>query len=246
MKLLKLFRTLTLAVTAFASQADASVVIAGTRVIFPSTEREVTIQLTNDSKRPALVQAWLDDGDSRALPENIDVPFTLTPSMFRMEAGNGQTLRLVHTGEPLPADRESLFWLNVLEVPPKASATENSNRIQLAFRSRIKLMYRPAGLAGNADDAPMQVDWRVVRGDGGYAIEASNPTPYVVNFGNVQLKSGGRKHDAGMGYVLPRSTQRFPIKDLAGAPAAGATVEFGSINDWGRATDIERPVGVEP
>ncbi|MET3553980.1 fimbria/pilus periplasmic chaperone [Burkholderia sp. 567] len=215
MKLLKLFRTLTLAVTAFASQADASVVIAGTRVIFPSTEREVTIQLTNDSKRPALVQAWLDDGDSRALPENIDVPFTLTPSMFRMEAGNGQTLRLVHTGEPLPADRESLFWLNVLEVPPKASATENSNRIQLAFRSRIKLMYRPAGLAGNADDAPMQVDWRVVRG-------------------------------AGMGYVLPRSTQRFPIKDLAGAPAAGATVEFGAINDWGRATDIDRPVSVEP
>ena len=134
----------------------------------------------------------------------------------------------------------------MLEVPPKASATENSNRIQLAFRSRIKLMYRPAGLAGNADDAPMQVDWRVVRGDGGYALEARNPTPYVVNFGNVQLKSGGRKHDAGMGYVLPRSTQRFPIKDLAGAPAAGSTVEFGSINDWGRATDIDRPVSVEP
>lgn len=246
MKLLKLFRTLSLAVAAFASQADASVVIAGTRVIFPSSEREVTIQLTNDSKRPALVQAWLDDGDSRALPENIDVPFTLTPSVFRMEAGNGQTLRLVHTGEPLPADRESLFWLNVLEVPPKAAATEDRNRIQLAFRSRIKIMYRPAGLAGNVDDAPMQLDWRVVRVDGGYALEASNPTPFVVNFGNVLLKSAGRKHDAGMGYVLPRGTQRFPIKDLAGAPAAGATVEFGSINDWGRATDIERPVSVEP
>lgn len=246
MKLLKLFRTLTLAVTAFASQADASVVIAGTRVIFPSSEREVTIQLTNDSKRPALVQAWLDDGDSRALPENIDVPFTLTPSIFRMEAGNGQTLRLVHTGEPLPADRESLFWLNVLEVPPKADATEARNRIQLAFRSRIKIMYRPAGLAGNVDDAPSQLDWRVVRIDGGYALEASNPTPFVVNFGNVLLNSAGRKHDAGMGYVLPRSTQRFPIKDLAGAPAADATVEFANINDWGRATDIKRPVSVAP
>ena len=246
MKLLKLFRTLTLAVAAFASHADASVVIAGTRVIFPSSEREVTIQLTNDNKRPALVQAWLDDGDSRALPENIDVPFTLTPAIFRMEAGNGQTLRLVHTGEPLPADRESLFWLNVLEVPPKAAATEASNRIQLAFRSRIKIMYRPAGLAGNVDDAPMQVDWRVVRVDGGYALEASNPTPFVVNFGNVLLKSAGRKHDAGMGYVLPRSTQLFPIKDLAAAPTAGATVEFGSINDWGRATDLERPVSVAP
>ncbi|WP_175975693.1 fimbria/pilus periplasmic chaperone [Burkholderia sp. BCC1047] len=246
MKLLKLFRTLAVAVTAFASQADASVVIAGTRVIFPSSEREVTIQLTNDSKRPALVQAWLDDGNSGALPENIDVPFTLTPSIFRMEAGNGQTLRLVHTGEPLPADRESLFWLNVLEVPPKASTEENRNRIQLAFRSRIKIMYRPDGLTGNADDAPNQLDWRVVHVDGGYALEVSNPTSFVVNFGNVLLNSAGRKHDAGMGYVLPRSTQRFPIKHLATAPAADAMVEFGSINDWGRATDIKRPVAVAP
>ena len=134
----------------------------------------------------------------------------------------------------------------MLEVPPKASATDNRNRIQLAFRSRIKIMYRPDGLAGNADDAPGQLDWRVVRVDGGYALEASNPTPFVVNFGNVLLKSAGRKHDAGMGYVLPRSTQRFPIKDLAGPPAADATVGFGSINDWGRSTDIERPVGVAP
>ncbi|MCL4636925.1 fimbria/pilus periplasmic chaperone [Burkholderia sp.] len=246
MKPLKLLRTLTLAVIALASQADASVVIAGTRVIFPSSEREVTIQLTNDSKRPALVQAWLDDGNSSALPENVDVPFTLTPSVFRMESGNGQTLRLVHTGEPLPADRESLFWLNVLEVPPKASAENNRNRIQLAVRSRIKIMYRPDGLAGSADDAPMQLDWRVVRTDGGYALEASNPTPFVVNLGSVLLNAAGRKHDAGMGYVLPRSTQRFPIKQLAGAPAAGATVEFGSINDWGRSIDVKRPVSIAP
>ncbi|HDR9875567.1 fimbrial biogenesis chaperone [Burkholderia cenocepacia] len=246
MKPLKLLRTLTLAIIALASQADASVVIAGTRVIFPSSEREVTIQLTNDSKRPALVQAWLDDGNSSALPENVDVPFTLTPSVFRMESGNGQTLRLVHTGEPLPADRESLFWLNVLEVPPKASAENNRNRIQLAVRSRIKIMYRPDGLAGSADDAPMQLDWRVVRTDGGYALEASNPTPFVVNLGSVLLNAAGRKHDAGMGYVLPRSTQRFPIKQLAGAPAAGATVEFGSINDWGRSVDVKRPVSIAP
>lgn len=246
MKPLKLLRTLTLAIIALASQADASVVIAGTRVIFPSSEREVTIQLTNDSKRPALVQAWLDDGNSSALPENVDVPFTLTPSVFRMESGNGQTLRLVHTGEPLPADRESLFWLNVLEVPPKASAENNRNRIQLAVRSRIKIMYRPDGLAGSADDAPMQLDWRVVRTDGGYALEASNPTPFVVNLGSVLLNAAGRKHDAGMGYVLPRSTQRFPIKQLSGAPAAGATVEFGSINDWGRSVDVKRPVSIAP
>lgn len=229
-----------------AGQAHAGIVISGTRVIFPGNEREVTIKITNEGNAPALVQAWVDAGGQDESPTNIDVPFTLAPPLFRLDAGKGQTLRMMYTGESMPTDKESLFWLNVLEVPPKAAATEASNRIQLAFRSRIKIMYRPAGLAGNVDDAPMQVDWRVVRVDGGYALEASNPTPFVVNFANVLLKSAGRKHDAGMGYVLPRSTQLFPIKDLAAAPTAGATVEFGSINDWGRATDLERPVSVAP
>ncbi|WP_193100301.1 molecular chaperone [Burkholderia sp. Z1] len=247
MKLPNLLCTFLVATAAWASHADASVVIAGTRVIFPSSEREVTIQLTNDGKRPALVQTWVDNGDSHASPEHIDVPFLLAPAMFRMDPGNGQTLRLIHTGTPLPADRESLFWLNVLEVPPKAEAADDRNRIQLAFRSRIKLMYRPQELKGDAGTAPQQVTWRVVRSDAGrYALAATNPTPYVVNFGNVILKSAGHRHDAGAGYVLPGTTQQFPIKDLAGPPAANASVEFGSINDWGAVTDIERPVSAAP
>lgn len=247
MKPLKLLRTLTVAAAALATQAEASVVIAGTRVVFPSSEREVTIQLTNDGKRPALVQAWIDDGDRNALPEQIDVPFALTPSMFRMEPGTGQTLRVMHTGQPLPADKESLFWLNVLEVPPKATAGDNPNRVQLAFRSRIKIMYRPASLKGDANAAPARLDWRVTRTDGGrYALQATNPTSYVVNLGSVMLKSAGRQYDAGSGYVLPGATQRFPIKDLVAAPAAGAAVGFAAINDWGASTDIELPVSVAP
>lgn len=247
MKLPKLLCTFFAAAAAWVSQADASVVIAGTRVIFPSSEREVTIQLTNDGKRPALVQAWLDNGDSHAAPERIDVPFVLAPAMFRMDPGNGQTLRLIHTGAPLPADKESLFWLNVLEVPPKADAAEDRNRIQLAFRSRIKIMYRPQELTGDANAAPQQVTWRVVRADAGsHALAATNPTPYVVNFGNVILKSAERKYDAGAGYVLPGATQQFPIKDLSGPPAANASVEFGSIDDWGAVTDIERPLSAAP
>ncbi|PJI52023.1 molecular chaperone EcpD, partial [Methylobacterium radiotolerans] len=60
----------------------------------------------------------------------------------------------MHTGEPMPQDKESVFWLNVLEIPPKDKA--NQNLLQMAFRSRIKLFYRPAGLKGKAEDAPSQ------------------------------------------------------------------------------------------
>ena len=56
------------AVVAPATQAE--IVIHGTRVIYPSDAREVTLQVSNNGSKPALVQAWLDEGDSKALRTN--------------------------------------------------------------------------------------------------------------------------------------------------------------------------------
>ncbi|MGO4329773.1 molecular chaperone [Cupriavidus sp. 2TAF22] len=218
-----------------AAQAHASVVIAGTRIIFPAQEREVTVSLTNDGQTPALVQTWLDKGDANESPEKIDVPFTLTPAMFRLEPGKGQMLRVIYSKEPMPQDKESLFWLNVLEVPPKAEIGEDANRLQLAFRTRIKMMFRPPALPGRADEAPAKIVWEIVQADSGkgYALKASNPTPFVVNLGSIALKVEGKNFNAGMGYVLPGTSHLFPIEGLASAPASAAQVDFSSINDWG-------------
>lgn len=43
-----------------------------------------------------------------------------------MEPKSGQTIRIVYTGESLPQDRESLFYLNVLDIPAKPKLEENS------------------------------------------------------------------------------------------------------------------------
>ncbi|ALX14388.1 pilus assembly protein [Burkholderia cepacia JBK9] len=245
--ILKSLQAIALTTTLIASHAYANVVISGTRVIFPGNDREVTIKLTNDGSAPALVQTWIDTGDADASPDTIDVPFTLTPAMFRMEPQKGQTLRLIYTNDPLPADKESLFWLNVLEIPPKAAGNADRNQLQIAFRSRIKIMFRPRDLPGNAQGAPAQMRWQVARGaEGKYVLQATNPTPYVVNIGSVLLHSGGSKYDAGAGYVLPGTTQSFPIAGLKTQPAAGAKVQFGSINDWGASTNNEQPVSMQP
>ncbi|MGU3780293.1 fimbrial biogenesis chaperone [Burkholderia metallica] len=236
-------RAIALISALIASQAGASVVISGTRVIFPGNDREVTLKLTNEGSTPALVQAWIDKGEQQASPDSIDVPFTLTPAMFRMEAQKGQTLRIIRTDEALPTDKESLFWLNVLEIPPKAANSADRNQLQVAFRSRIKIMFRPQDLPGTAHAAPAQVRWQVVRSEGGkYALKATNPTPYVVNIGSVQLEVGTRKYDAGAGYVLPGGTQEFPVATLDTPPEAGARVRFNSINDWGASTNNDMPV----
>ncbi|MDN7877097.1 fimbrial biogenesis chaperone [Burkholderia aenigmatica] len=247
MKLIKSLQSIALISTLIASQAYASVVISGTRVIFPSNEREVTIKLTNDGKTPALVQTWIDTGDQNASPETINAPFTLTPAMFRMEPNKGQTLRMVYTNEPLPADKESLYWLNVLEIPPKTADGADRNQLQIALRTRIKIIFRPEGLKGEAVAAPAQVRWEVAPGKkGAYVLKATNPTPFVVNIGSILLHAGGQKYDAGAGYVLPGATQEFPVAQLHANPAVGAKVQFNSINDWGTSTNNEQPLSIQP
>ena len=228
----------------FCTSAQASVKLSGTRVIFDGGEREVTLQLTNDGKLPALVQAWLDKGDERAAPDTIDVPFVITPAVFRIEPGRGQTLRIIHSGEALPTDKESLFWLNVLDVPPKASAGDDVNRLQFAFRTRVKLMYRPAKLPGNAADAPAQLKWSVGTDDAHRPVlKVTNPSAYVVNLAGIELRVAGKSFEVALGHVLPGETASFPIKSADGANFAGAKVLYSSVDDWGANHGHEATVG---
>ncbi|NTZ06318.1 fimbria/pilus periplasmic chaperone [Burkholderia metallica] len=218
----------------FSMSVRASVTLSGTRIVFPGSEKEVTVQLANDGKLPALVQAWLDRGNERASPDAIDVPFVITPTIFRIEPGKGQTLRILYTGEPLPADKESLFWLNVLDVPPKAVNKDDVNRLQFAFRTRIKLMYRPAGLPGNAADAPAQLKWTLGTDDAHRPVlKATNPSAYVVNLAGVELQSGGKTYAAELGHVGPGETASFALSGANGAAPAGGKVLYSSVDDWG-------------
>ncbi len=228
---------------AAATAARASVVIAGTRVIYTARDREVTIKLTNEGNAPALVQSWLDNGDPSAPPASISVPFVLTPPVARIDAGKGQSLRIVYTGEPLPTDRESVFWLNVLEIPPKPSAEEaGPNKLQLAFRSRIKFFYRPAGLKGEAGEAPARLVWRLARADSQSVLECQNPTPFHVSIVSVELAGGGKHavNDRGA-MVGPGETLRFPLKgDVPAGP--DSKVRYHTLNDWGGSNDGEAPL----
>ncbi len=218
----------------FGMHAQASVTLSGTRVVFPGDEKEVTVQLTNDGKLPALVQAWIDNGNERASPDAIDVPFVITPTIFRIEPGRGQTLRILYTGEPLPGNKESLFWLNVLDVPPKATGKDDVNRLQFAFRTRVKLMFRPAGLPGNALEAPAQLKWTLGTDDQHRPVlKAANPTAYVVNLAGVELRSGGKTYAAELGYVGAGETASFLLTGAGGAALAGGTVLYSSVDDWG-------------
>jgi chaperone protein EcpD len=226
-----------IALAACSGAADASVVIGGTRVVFPAAGGEVTVRLNNNGEQPALVEAWIDAGNPDSTPDTARVPFLITPPLFRMNAGKGQSLRIVYTGQPLPKDRESLFWLNVLEFPPKPGTVngEAQNTLQFAVRSRLKLFFRPVDLSGNPLTVASQVTWSVVSDGHGYALVAHNPTPYHITFSKVSLGAGKAALATDAGMVAPLSTLRLPLTDAAQAPTAGTPVAFTTINDFGAA-----------
>ncbi|WP_245932843.1 fimbrial biogenesis chaperone [Caballeronia novacaledonica] len=220
--------------TLLAGAAHASVTIGGTRVIYPLDQREVSVKLNNDSRAPALVQVWMDDGNADAKPGDIKTPFVITPPIFRMDPNKSQTLRLMYGGDALPQDRESVFWLNVLDVPPKAGAKPDANTLQMAYRTRIKVFVRPPQLPGRPDEAPKTLEWRVVpaAGGAGLALSVSNPSAYHVSFSEISVSSNGRtfKNETG-GMVAPRSTQIIPVPQMSGVTSG--KVHFIAISDYG-------------
>ncbi|WP_426701128.1 fimbrial biogenesis chaperone [Rhodanobacter sp. Col0626] len=230
-----------IALSTISGVAEASVVIAGTRVVFPAANGEITVRLSNNGNQPALVEAWIDSGNPDSTPDTANVPFLITPPLARMNAGKGQSLRIVYTNQPLPKDRESLFWMNVLEIPPKPTAKpgEEQNTLQFAVRSRLKFFFRPANLAGDPLTAAQQVTWTVVADGAGYALEAHNPTPYHVTFSKLSLSVDNTAYTPDTGMVAPLSSLRLPIKNLAHAPAAGTTVDYTIVNDFGAAASYK-------
>ncbi|KGO99120.1 fimbrial biogenesis chaperone [Novilysobacter defluvii] len=218
--------------------AMAGVIINGTRVVYPAQSREVTVQLTNTGDSPALVQAWIDSGDPDQAPEDSAAPFVITPPISRIEPGRGQALRIIFAGEPLPPDRESVYWLNVLEVPPAPDAGAEQNYLQVAFRSRVKLFYRPQGLPGTANEAPEALQWT----GGAAVLQVTNPTPFHVTVVGLQARSAdgtGLQTLEDKGRMLaPGESARWPVDGPVGQ------VAFTTVNDYGGR--VEYTSAVEP
>lgn len=227
------------------AHAGATVVIGGTRIVYPADEKEVTVKLTNEGKAPGLVQVWLDDGDEKSTPDSAKVPFTVAPPIFRVDGGKGQAVRLMYTGEPLPEDKESLFWLNVLEVPPKAENKDGRNMLQFAFRTRIKLFFRPVKLAGGVEHAAGNLSWKLMPPEAGKApaLQVSNPTPYYVNFAKVGLGINEKTvGDEGGGMVAPGQSAAFPLKGLTHMPSGEVKADFSVITDFGSVVKKTSPI----
>ncbi|MBV7576693.1 fimbria/pilus periplasmic chaperone [Pseudomonas sp. PDM32] len=224
----------------YITQVQAAIVISGTRVIYSSDQKEVSVKLDNGGQAPLLVQSWVDDGDKRSTPDTSTAPFILTPPIARVNAGQGQTLRIRLTAQQmLPQDKESLFWLNVLEVPP--SAEDGQNKLNIVFRNRIKLFYRPVGLKEDMEQAAGKMQWRLKKNVGGWALEGANATPYFLTWSTIKVGDASADLNLENSMFAPGEHKTLPLKG-AYSPSGSSRIEGGVINDYGGISKLEFPI----
>lgn len=161
-------------VVAWSLNAQAAINADRTRVIMNGNEKTVSITLTNENKTmPFLAQSWVDDSNGRR--SNM---LMVLPPLQRIDGGQKTQVRIMQIQgsglDKLPKDRETLFWFNVREIPPKP---ETSNVLQLALQSRLKLFYRPVAIIKSSNDASEK---KLVVEHEGEQLSLKNPTPYHI------------------------------------------------------------------
>lgn len=199
---------------------QAGIIIGGTRLVYNGAQKEATITVKNPDDIPYLVQSWAN----AKIEGNEKAPFLITPPLFRLDGKQENTLRVVRVAGQLPEDKESLFWLSVKSVPPSEG---KGNQLQIAVRTRIKLIYRPAGLKGSLDDAARALTWK----RNGNTLTATNSSPYYLSFYSVSLANEKIKAPQ---MVAPGDTLSYPLP----AGASGTRVNWQVINDFGGISEV--------
>lgn len=211
-----------LVLSAIGIDAQAGVSLDRTRVIITEKEASSSANLSNTSPDiPFLAQSWVEDEHGK----KITGPLIVLPPLQRINGGQKGIARVTKTAgiENLPKDRESLFYLNVREIPPKP---DKPNTLQLAMQSRIKLFYRPAAvIPKNRSDV-----WQdqVIFQKNGSQMTAQNPTPYYVTIIGLSKASGSKITRFPGIMIAPKSSQQFAITE-----AGVSDFSMMYVNDYG-------------
>ncbi len=134
-KITQSLMAIVLSFTLFSEAAQAAISLDRTRIIYESDKKSVSLSIGNDNKAlPFLAQAWLEDERGN----KVNSPLTVLPPIQRIEpeAKSQVKIQALPAAGNLPADRESLFYFNLREIPPVSG---KPNTLQIALQTRVKL-----------------------------------------------------------------------------------------------------------
>jgi chaperone protein EcpD len=216
----------------WAAPAVAGVLLESTRVVFLSQNREQSLLLLNQNSYPVLIQAWIDNGAPEGTPGTAESPVIPLPGLFRLEPGERKNLRLLNTGLSQDEDKESLYWLNIYEIPPvDANLPQNATSLTVAIRLQLKVFFRPkldASIEALSNSLKFSLDSKQ------RTLKVENPMPYFATLSRVRLVRGEQGKDLHAGMLAPFSLLLLKVDDaFLEAVQSELSVEYAIIDDDG-------------
>ncbi|MER2470814.1 fimbria/pilus periplasmic chaperone [Photorhabdus laumondii] len=228
MKLKNTINVVTIAILSLSviSESMAAIALDRTRVVFNGEDKSISMDISNQNKElPYLAQGWIEDEQGN----KINGPLVVTPPVQRVEPGAKSQVKIesLPTVAQLPQDRESLFYFNLREIPPRS---KKPNTLQIALQTRIKLFYRPKAIFASRTDLgnPWQEKMTLTRQGDRYQV--NNPTPYYITVVDAasQLK-GKTVVDFKPLMIAPKSN--VVLSGSAGALGSAPVLTY--VNDYG-------------
>ncbi|MGR5241675.1 fimbria/pilus periplasmic chaperone [Photobacterium damselae] len=149
------------------NSAFAALSLDATRYIYKGDQQFVSTVVSNQSKRDFGAQVWVDN----IVEKDTRPTFIATPSFFKVKGDGRQVFRIMKVSDHMPKDKESIYWLNLQEVPPK----KKGSGITMAIRTKVKMIYRPKAIVEGRKDAERNITVSHLPGEQWLV----NSTPYI-------------------------------------------------------------------
>ncbi|GAA3611770.1 fimbria/pilus periplasmic chaperone [Gibbsiella greigii] len=192
--------------------------LGATRLVYQAGDKQAALGVRNTNENdPYLIETWLDNANNEQTTD-----FVVVPPLAVLQPKSENTLRIMFTGQGLPQDRETLYWMTVKAIPQ--SAPHEKNTLQMAAASRIKVFYRPTNLPIAPSDAWKRLEGTFNTGK----VTLHNPTPYYITLSSLTID--GKK-------VTPLMIAPKNKITLTGTFANAKKAEYQTTNDYGAITE---------
>lgn len=203
------------------ANSHAAFVLNSTRYIFTGDRDNISIQVNNESSQEYGGQIWIENQNQN----DQNVYFAPSPTFFKIAESHKQILRILKINDNLPKDRESLFWVNVQEIPK--APKEGTNSLAIALHTQVKMIYRPIALKDGRDNAEANI--KFINEDNGTVL--FNDSPYY--FAIINVKQNG--HDVKLSESIKNKIAVFaPFEKISlDTKLSGDSISVIAFDDYG-------------
>ncbi|ENV32695.1 fimbrial biogenesis chaperone [Acinetobacter gerneri] len=170
------------------SNTNAGLVPSATRVIHQQEDPSQILLLANSNPYPIITQIWTDQGERN--PESTHTPFVITPAIFKMQVQEIKSIKIIYNQDQLATDRESVFWLNLYEVPMVERSKLQEDHLNLAMNTQMKIFFRPKSLKEmSIDQRSKNLLFDIITQENQQQLSIENHSAFHITMLNIKLKS---------------------------------------------------------